>query len=245
MWKDRQALQCLISVLLAFLTSASLSPGQPKYMVLVPSLLYTESPEKICFHLYDLNETVTVRASLQSSWGTRSLSNEFVVDKDYFHCDSFTLPRISASNEKVSLSVHIKAETHEFNKKSMVLVKNQESVVFVQTDRPVYKPGQSVKFRVVSMDKNLYPLNELFPLAYIEDPKTNRIMQWRDINTEHGLKQLSFSLSSEPIQGSYKIVIVKKSGVKTEHSFTVEEFVLPKFEVQVKVPKVITVQDEK
>ncbi|XP_036037834.1 murinoglobulin-1-like [Onychomys torridus] len=245
MWKDRQALQCLISVLLAFLTSASLSPGQPKYMMLVPSLLYTESPEKICFHLYDLNETVTVRASLQSSWGTRSLSNEFVVDKDYFHCDSFTLPRVSASDEKVSLSVHIKGPTHEFNEKSTVLVKNQESVVFVQTDKPVYKPGQSVKFRIVSMDKNLRPLNELFPLAYIEDPKTNRIMQWRDINTEHGLKQLSFSLSSEPIQGSYKIVIVKKSGVKKEHSFTVEEFVLPRFEVQVKVPKVITVQDEK
>ncbi|XP_052577522.1 murinoglobulin-1-like [Peromyscus californicus insignis] len=245
MWKDRQALQCLISVLLAFLASASLSPGQPKYMVLVPSQLYTETPEKICFHLLDLNETVTARASLQSSWGTRSLSNEFVVDKDYFHCDSFTLPRVSASDEKVSLSVHIKAQTHEFNKKSTVLVKNKESVVFVQTDKPVYKPGQSVKFRVVSMDKNLRPLNELFPLAYIEDPKTNRIMQWRDINTEHGFKQLSFSLSSEPIQGSYKIVIVKQSGIKTEHSFTVEEFVLPRFEVQVKVPKVISVQDEK
>ncbi|XP_076423999.1 alpha-1-inhibitor 3-like [Peromyscus maniculatus bairdii] len=245
MWKDRQTLQCLISVLLAFLASASLSPGKPKYMVLVPSQLYTETPEKICFHLYDLNETVTVRAFLQSSWGTRSLSNEFVVDKDMFHCDSFTLPRVSASDEKVSLSVHIKGPTHEFNKKSMVLVKNKESVVFVQTDKPVYKPGQSVKFRVVSMDKNLRPLNELFPLAYIEDPKTNRIMQWRDINTEHGLKQLSFSLSSEPIQGSYKIVIVKQSGVKKEHSFTVEEFVLPRFEVQVKVPKVISVQDKK
>ncbi|XP_076423996.1 murinoglobulin-1-like isoform X1 [Peromyscus maniculatus bairdii] len=244
MWKDRQALQCLISVLLAFLTSASLSPGQPKYMVLVPSQLYTETPEKICFNLLDLNETVTVRASLQSSWGTRSLSNEFVVDKDMFHCDSFTLPRVSASDE-MSLSVHIKGPTHEFNKKSTVLVKNKEIVVFVQTDKPVYKPGQSVKFRVVSMDKNLRPLNELFPLAYIEDPKTNRIMQWRDINTEHGLKQLSFSLSSEPIQGSYKIVIVKQSGVKKEHSFTVEEFVLPRFEVQVKVPKAISVQDEK
>uniref|UniRef100_A0A8C8UK08 Uncharacterized protein n=1 Tax=Peromyscus maniculatus bairdii TaxID=230844 RepID=A0A8C8UK08_PERMB len=143
MWKDRQTLQCLISVLLAFLASASLSPGKPKYMVLVPSQLYTETPEKICFHLYDLNETVTVRAFLQSSWGTRSLSNEFVVDKDMFHCDSFTLPRVSASDEKVSLSVHIKGPTHEFNKKSMVLVKNKESVVFVQTDKPVYKPGQS------------------------------------------------------------------------------------------------------
>lgn len=52
----------------------------------------------------------------------------------------------------------------------------------------------------------------------------NRIMQWQNIQLENGLKQLSFSLSSEPIKGSYKIVILKQSGIKTEHSFTVEEF---------------------
>ncbi|XP_075838984.1 alpha-1-inhibitor 3-like [Microtus pennsylvanicus] len=245
MWKGRQALQCLISVLLAFLTSASSLYGQPKYMALVPTRLYTETPEKICFHLYDLNETVTVRASLQFRSESRSLFNELVVDKDLFHCVSFTLPRVSSSYERGYLSVHIKGPKHEFSKKNMMLVWNKVNAVFVQTDKPVYKPGQTVKFRVVSMDINLHPLSELFPLAYIEDPKGNRIMQWRDVTTETGLKQLSFSLSSEPILGSYKIVILKQSGDKKEHSFTVEEFVLPRFEVQVKVPKAISIQDEK
>lgn len=37
----------------------------------------------------------------------------------------------------------IKGPTHEFSKRKAVLVKNKESVVFVQTDKPVYKPGQS------------------------------------------------------------------------------------------------------
>ncbi|XP_060240137.1 murinoglobulin-1-like isoform X2 [Meriones unguiculatus] len=245
MWKNRQALPCLISVLLVFLPSASSIHSDPKYMVLVPSQLLTETPEKICLHLYHLNETVMVRATLQSGWGNRSLFNELVVDKDLFRCVSFTLPRLSLSEEKVSLSVHIKGPTHEFSKKTVVLVKNKESVVFLQTDKPVYKPGQSVNFRVVSVDKNLHPLSELFPLVYIEDPKSNRIMQWQNISTENGLKQLSFSLSLEPILGSYKIVIQKQSGVKKEHSFTVEEFVLPRFEVQLKVPKAVSVQDEK
>ncbi|KAH0521189.1 Murinoglobulin-1 [Microtus ochrogaster] len=238
MWKGRKALQCLISVLLAYLTSASSLYGQPKYMALVPTRLYTETPEKICFHLYDLNETVTVRASLQFRSGSRSLFNELVVDKDLFHCVSFTLPRVSSSYERGYLSVHIKGPKHEFSKKNMMLVWNKVNAVFVQTDKPVYKPGQTVKFRVVSMDINLHPLSEL-------DPKGNRIMQWRDVTTETGLKQLSFSLSSEPILGSYKIVILKQSGDKKEHSFTVEEFVLPRFEVQVKVPKAISIQDEK
>ncbi|XP_035304914.1 murinoglobulin-1-like isoform X2 [Cricetulus griseus] len=245
MKKGRKALQCLLSVLLAFLPSASSFYGQPKFMALVPSQLRTETPEKICLHLYQLSEPVTVKASLQFSWGSRSLFNDLVVDKDMFHCVSFTLPRVSSSEEKVSLSVHVKGPKHEFSQTNEVMVKNQENVVFVQTDKPMYKPGQPVKFRVVAMDTNLHPLNELFPLAYIEDPKTNRIMQWRDINTENGLKQLSFSLSSEPILGSYKIVLQKQSGVKREHYFTVEEFVLPRFEVRVKVPKAIFFKDEK
>uniref|UniRef100_A0A8C2LWP9 Alpha-2-macroglobulin n=1 Tax=Cricetulus griseus TaxID=10029 RepID=A0A8C2LWP9_CRIGR len=245
MKKGRQALQCLLSVLLAFLPSASSLDGQPKFMALVPTQLRTETPEKICLHLYQLSEPVTVKASLKFSWGSRNLFNDLVVDKDMFHCVSFTLPRVSSSEEKVSLSVHVKGPKHEFSKTNEVMVKNQESVVFVQTDKPMYKPGQPVKFRVVSMDTNLHPLNESFPLAYIEDPKTNRIMQWRDINTENGLKQLSFSLSSEPILGSYKIVLEKQSRSKKEHYFTVEEYVLPRFEVQVKVPNGIFIKDEK
>lgn len=49
-------------------------------------------------------------------------------------------------------------------------------------------------------------------------------MQWRDIKTENGLKQMSFSLAAEPIQGPYKIVLQKQSGVKEKHSFNVMEF---------------------
>ena len=49
-------------------------------------------------------------------------------------------------------------------------------------------------------------------------------MQWRDIKTENGLKQMSSSLAAEPIQGPYKIVVHKQSGEMEEHSFTVLEF---------------------
>ncbi|XP_076796626.1 murinoglobulin-1-like isoform X2 [Arvicanthis niloticus] len=244
MWKDRQAQLCLFSVLLTFLPSSSLLNGDPKYMVLAPSQLYTETPEKICLHLYHLNETVTVTASLISRWGRRQLFDDLTVDKDLFHCVSFIIPRLSSSEGEESLDINIKGPTHKFNKRNTVLVKNKESVVFIQTDKPVYKPGQTVKFRVVSMDKNLHPLNELFPLAYIEDPKANRIIQWQDIKTENGLKQMSFSLAAEPIQGPYKIVMQKQSGRKEEHSFTVMEFVLPRFDVDVTVPNVISLHDE-
>uniref|UniRef100_A0A5F9DI97 Alpha-2-macroglobulin n=1 Tax=Oryctolagus cuniculus TaxID=9986 RepID=A0A5F9DI97_RABIT len=214
-----------------------------KYMMLLPYPLHTETPEKCCLSLSHLNETVTVSASIVSHSGTISLFDDLVADKDLFHCVSFTLPRSSFHGDTGELLLKIRGLTHELRKSSTVWVKNTESIVFVQTDKPIYKPSQSVEFRVVSVNKDLRPLHEL-PVSYIQDPRRNRIMQWQNVKSENGLKQLSFSLSSEPILGSYKIVILIQSGMRTEHSFTVDEFVLPKFEVQVKVPKVIAILEE-
>ncbi|XP_031236150.1 murinoglobulin-1-like [Mastomys coucha] len=168
MWKNRQVQLCLFSVLLALLTFASSLNGDSKYMVLVPSQLYTDTPEKICLHLYHLNESVTVTISLVSQWGRRKLFDELVVDKDLFQCVSFIIHRFSSSDEEEFLYIDIKGPTHTFSERNTVIVKNKDNVVFVQTDKPVYKPGQSVNFRIVSMDRNLHPLNELVSLSPLE-----------------------------------------------------------------------------
>uniref|UniRef100_A0A2K6FWT0 Alpha-2-macroglobulin n=1 Tax=Propithecus coquereli TaxID=379532 RepID=A0A2K6FWT0_PROCO len=244
MGKNKLLHSSLVLLLLVLLpTDASVS-AKPQYMVLVPSLLHSETPEKGCVLLSHLNETVTVRASLESLRGNRSLFTDLVAEKDLFHCVSFTVPRSSSSEEVMFLTVQVKGPTQEFNRRTTVMVKNKESLMFVQTDKAIYKPEQTVKFRVVSLDEDFRPLNELIPLVYIQDPKRNRIAQWQSLRLESGLTQLSFALSSEPFQGSYKVVVQKESGGNVEHPFTVEEFVLPKFEVQVTVPKVITILEE-
>lgn len=45
-------------------------------------------------------------------------------------------------NEVMFLTVQVKGPTHEF-KKSTVLIKNKENLIFVQTDKSIYKPGQT------------------------------------------------------------------------------------------------------
>ncbi|XP_011920112.1 PREDICTED: pregnancy zone protein [Cercocebus atys] len=244
MGKDRLLHLCLM-LLLILLSANDSNSAEPQYMVLVPSLLHTEAPEKGCVLLSHLNETVTVSASLESGGENRSLFTDLVAEKDLFHCVVFTVPRISASSEVAFVSIRIKGPTQDFRKRNTVLVKNTQSLLFVQTDKPVYKPEQTVRFRVVSVDENFHPRNELIPLIYLENPRRNRIAQWQSLKLEGGLNQLSFPLSSEPIQGSYKVVVQTESGGRIEHPFTVEEFVLPKFEVKVQVPKIISIVDEK
>ncbi|NXL99798.1 A2MG protein, partial [Tyrannus savana] len=208
------------------------------YMVLLPFVIHTDSPEKVCVQLTHLNESVTLSATLEHQGENRSLIDDVVSERDVFTCIPFSLPKSNSLLPGTFLSVTVKGPTLQFTSRKRVLVQNSESLVFVQTDKPIYKPGQTVLFRIVSLDEEFHPLNEV-------DPKKNRLYQWTQVELNMGFIQLFFNLTSEPMQGTYAVVAQKTSGKTIQHSFSVEEYVLPKFEVTVKMPKVITILAEK
>ncbi|NXN31804.1 A2MG protein, partial [Nycticryphes semicollaris] len=208
------------------------------YMVLLPSLIHADSSEKICVQLTHLNESVTLSTTLEYQGENRSLIDDVVSEKDVFTCIPFSLPKSNSQSPVTFITVTVKGATLQFRSCKSVLVKNSESLVFIQTDKPIYKPGQTVRFRIVSLDKDFHPLNEV-------DPKKNRLYQWTKAELKGGLIQLFFNLTSEPMQGTYRVMAHKASGKTIQHPFSVEEYVLPKFEVTVKMPKVITILDEK
>lgn len=58
-------------------------------------------------------------------------------------CLMFQVPRSPSKEEVMFLTVQVKGPTQEFKKRTTVVVKNEESLVFVQTDKAIYKPGQT------------------------------------------------------------------------------------------------------
>ncbi|NWV27583.1 A2MG protein, partial [Origma solitaria] len=212
------------------------------YMVIVPFMIHTNSLEKVCIQLTHLNESVTLSAALEYHGENRSLIDDVVSEKDVFTCIPFSLPPSRDPSPVTLLTVNVKGATLQFSSRKLVVVQNSENLVFVQTDKPIYKPGQTVLFRIVSLDEEFQPMNEM--VSMILDPKKNRLYQWTNVQLEMGFIQLFFNLTSEPIQGTYSVVAQKASGKAIQHSFSVEEYVLPKFEVTVKMPKVISILDE-
>uniref|UniRef100_A0A8C9BLX5 Pregnancy zone protein-like n=1 Tax=Phocoena sinus TaxID=42100 RepID=A0A8C9BLX5_PHOSS len=210
------------------------SPIPWQYLVLVPSQLYAGVTEKACVVLNHLNESVELTVTLEYEMQSRNLLTDLGA-KHSFYCSSFMIPESSSSS--AFITVQVKGPTQHFIKRKWMHITKAESLVFVQTDKPIYKPGQTVRFRIVSVDVNFHPLNEM-------NPKKNRIFQWHSVNLHWGLNQLSFPLSVEPTLGPYKVILQKESGKKIEHSFEVNEYVLPKFEVQVKMPKTVGFLDD-
>ncbi|XP_004451447.2 pregnancy zone protein-like [Dasypus novemcinctus] len=242
MMMDYQLPTPVLIVLFLLLPRDATATIKPQYLVLVPSQLYTEIPEKVCVLLNHLNETVTLSITLEYERQNRSLLTDVVAEKGSFYCSPFTIPEYLSP--VAFITVQVKGPTLQFRKRKSIQITKTESLVFVQTDKPIYKSGQTVKFRIVSVDINFHPLNETFQVVYIENPKKNRILQWKNLKLQGGLSQLSCPLSEEPTLGHYKIILLKESDKRIEHSFEVKEYVLPKFEVQVKMPKTIGFLDE-
>ncbi|KFP70300.1 Ovostatin, partial [Acanthisitta chloris] len=217
--------------------------SETQYVLLVPSVVRSDSPQTACVQLQNLTEPVSMSIVLEYGSIQKTVFEESVAKNVFFKCSKFKVPP-ATSDPVAFISFSAKGTTINLAERRSVAIQNVDNAVFVQTDKPIYKPGQTVMFRVVTLDTLLRPVQETYPRIIIEDPEQNKIFQWLEVASKHGIVQLSFPLISEPILGSYHITVETKSGTKEYHFFRVEEYVLPKFEVTTTVPKRISFFDE-
>ncbi|XP_043202427.1 alpha-1-inhibitor 3-like [Amphibalanus amphitrite] len=122
---------------------------------------------------------------------------------------------------------------------SKVRVEPKVLVTLVQTDKAKYRPGQTVKLRVLSLRQDFTALDDTIKEIWITAPEGTRLAQWLDVRMDVGLVQKEFQLTQEPPLGRWTIHVRRGDGATTKQSFDVEEFVPPRFELDVNVPGVL------
>ncbi|XP_048253381.1 CD109 antigen-like isoform X2 [Haliotis rufescens] len=109
----------------------------------------------------------------------------------------------------------------------------ENNLVFIQTDKALYKPSQSVRFRIVSLDQELKPIAQTIKTDIsVVDGNNNKLEEWLAVESMSGVIEKSYELSDQPPLGKWKIMARNEFGENTKE-FTVEKYVLPKFEVSV------------
>ncbi|KAM8821945.1 alpha-2-macroglobulin-like protein 1 [Eudromia elegans] len=217
------------------------TPATLNYAVAIPSQLYYPFSEKVCLQLSRKEAVpISVTVTLQSKAENKTLILESISQLTFFHCTSFQVPApVGKPHEVAFIVITVLEASSEFQKKQKVLIKHADKKTFIQTDKPVYKPGQIVKLRTVTLDQNFIASSEPHPLVELKDPKGNQIAQWLNATPVGGIVDLSFPLSAEAPVGEY---IIKTSD--HTHAFRVEEYVLPKFSVSIQIPQVVTILED-
>ncbi|OCT69759.1 uncharacterized protein LOC379686 isoform X2 [Xenopus laevis] len=225
-----------VGLLLLLQLSATLE-AKLQYAVIFPAEMVFPRSEQACVHLEGAEGESQIQLTLHMGKSNTTVIEKSSQQESYFNCVTFKVPPPSKGKKEVAtMQVTIQSGGETISNSSKVLVKRARTNLFIQTDKAVYKPGQTVRFRVVSLNENLQPGEGQVPTIELQDPGKNRIGQWLNTSLQQGIAELSLPLSSEPSFGEYSIRVKD-----TVHVFSVEEYVLPRFEVILQLPRVIAV----
>ncbi|CAN8011383.1 unnamed protein product, partial [Ixodes pacificus] len=137
-----------------------------------------------------------------------------------------------------SLAAIGKFGRYSFDKRLSVKVADGSAgfIIIIQTDKPVYRAGEVVRLRILSIDHRKLPLaKDAIGNVWVENTNHFRVAQWHNVSFSGGMIQLEMELSKEPPLGQWKI-FCRVLGQETRKPFQVDEYVLPKFGVEVVPP---------
>ncbi|XP_043935619.1 alpha-2-macroglobulin-like protein 1 [Protopterus annectens] len=248
----------LISCMLLLLqVSAKPEFPVPKYLVLFPSQVQSLESAEVCIHVFESIRPFTLTLTLETNNSNQTIFADKVLTlprpescNSYYKCSFFKAPPVKVTADYMRGTVSTLYVTGTdvqkrviVNEGKQLLILKRMTETIIQTDKPIYKQGEKVGCRIVSLDSKFLASNDVYPLVELQDPQGNRIGQWLNLKPNQGIAELSFKLTSEAMLGDYNLHGVKTDGDNIYASFTVAKYVLPKFETLVNGPERITTLD--
>ncbi|XP_056151328.1 CD109 antigen-like [Lampris incognitus] len=113
---------------------------------------------------------------------------------------------------------------------------------FIQTDKSRYRPTETVRIRVVSVQPDNHPYKGRVEIT-VRDPKRKAVQSWVTMGSYLGIVSKEFTLSQRPPLGQW-VITTTVNGQADEKAFIVEHYELPRFEVHINsAPEVLAGDD--
>ncbi|XP_018583549.1 C3 and PZP-like alpha-2-macroglobulin domain-containing protein 8 [Scleropages formosus] len=238
-WKCRVASWALPWALLLGMATAGHSESEQRqgYLIAAPSVFRAGVEEALSITIFGTEEDTRVQVQLSMKGQIVAHSHGTVRDKG-----TIKLKVPSGLRGQAHLKVwgnrHLTDEGYIFHNYTTVTVDSKGTALFIQTDKPVYKPRQKVLINVYSVTPDLRPANDKMD-AYVVDPRGSRMIQWTDLKPLCcGIVNMSFPLSDQPMFGEW-LILVEMQGHTYNKSFEVQKYVMPKFELIIEPPRYI------
>lgn len=95
-------------------------------------------------------------------------------------------------NQEIIVSGRAVESEYRFKDSKYFSVKMSNNFNLIETDKPVYKPGQVVRIRILSINNELAPVPKVFKEIFIEDSSQSRVSQWIDVKSASGNPSFHF-----------------------------------------------------
>ncbi|XP_070574483.1 CD109 antigen-like [Ptychodera flava] len=219
--------------------------GSNTYVVLCPEVVRPGVPFTVSVHILQSNRGNSVQ-----------VTTAILKDKEQIVSNTVSIPQGQPTNVEVTLpptaepggySLSVVGEGGlDFENSTNINLESKGMSILIQTDKAIYKPGQTVKFRALA----IYPYLGVYTGEFdvqIKDPFDNIMEQWLGLsNDEYGVIQGELVTSTQPVLGEWKVRVSNPdTGLSEEKIFVIDEYVLPKFEVKLTLPSFVEESDTK
>ncbi len=149
----------------------------------------------------------------------------------------FSIPSDLAGTFKIIASVQGLKESLQLTAQV-----DRSPALLIETDKPIYKPGQTIMGRVVLLNAALQPQSGEVEIA-LHDAKGIRVGKFQSEVDEYGIAAFQLPLASELNHGTWKIRAESGSS-RSVRDIRVEPYTLPRFELITSFPKSWVLVDE-
>lgn len=209
------------------MTVPSLDEMADGYVALAPRVLRTGQTESVSLALFrgDRPATSTVYISLVRDGRSVLDASARVAGRGMV---PLPIPKLPEGEYQLQVS------GMGFRDQAPIQVKDG-TLILVETDKPIYKPGQTIHIRVLALDPTLRPATGE-AVVEVMDAKGIKVFKKTTSIDEFGMATLELPLSTEPNLGVWK-VRAETGNHSGQVDVRVERYVLPKYEVKVDLPR--------
>lgn len=204
------------------------------YLITAPLSIRLDAMETVLVQLFGFTDEVRLYVFLKTSMA----SDHVVLAQEVVTLNSGNLHQAAANIKifpnqlkKEMNHVILHVQSAEINQHLSVPISRRNGFLFIQTDKPMYTPQQSVKVRAFSLNEELRPANRSVFLTFKDpDLETVDIVEMFDFNNGIPSLQNPFKIPIEPKLGVWSIEASYSDDFTTtaRTDFEVKKYVLPR-----------------
>ncbi|KAL0278731.1 UNVERIFIED_CONTAM: hypothetical protein PYX00_000464 [Menopon gallinae] len=206
------------------------------YFIVAGKMLRPGTVYRVAVNVLQAPVTLTVRANIQRN-GVEVSSDTKEVKEGIPETLLLRMPRTSVQGHyklRVEGTYEGTLGGVAFVNETTLTFSQRSMTIFIQTEKPVYMQGQTVRFRTIPINTELRAFDDAVDV-YMLDPNRHIMRRWLSRQSNLGTVSLSYQLSDQPVFGQWIIQIVAQNQVE-EGTFLVEEYYQTRFEVNVTMP---------
>ncbi|XP_022524517.2 complement C4-B isoform X1 [Astyanax mexicanus] len=229
--------------------------AEPAILITAPNVVHLGVQETISVQLHGATEAVDVtlyfRHLKKQPLSTRTTVNlntnnqyqavvTLTLDPEiYQQVDADDYNRIKQKKDTGSNFVQLAAESKLFEAKPQltnIYLSTRRGYIFIQTDKPIYNPGELVNFRIFTLDNYMKPIDDLI---YVKITNSRGLIVYSHLLRSEHIFRRSVRIPDVELAGHWKITASYYNYGMSETSveFEVREYVLPMFEVNIEATK--------